>query len=95
MEKEERGKLSALPHCLTLDERKKLSVSGVEEVVNFDEGQVSVQTVQGLLLVRGENLRVDKLEKSTGELTISGLVTDLAYEETGPGTGFWSKLFRG
>lgn len=95
MEKEERGKLSVLPHCLTLDERKKLSVSGVEEVVNFDEGQVSVQTVQGLLLVRGENLRVDKLEKSTGELTISGLVTDLAYEETGPGTGFWSKLFRG
>lgn len=95
MEKEERGKLSALPHVLTLDERKKLSVSGVEEVVNFDEGQVSVQTVKGLLLVRGENLRVDKLEKSAGELTISGLVTDLAYEETGPGTGFWSKLFRG
>ena len=95
MEKEERGRQTAMPHVLTLDERRKLSVSGVEEVVNFDEGQVSVQTVKGLLLVRGENLKVDKLEKSAGELTISGLVTDLSYEETGPGQGFWSKLFRG
>ncbi len=95
MEREERGRLPVMPHSLTLEERKKLSVSGVEEVVNFDEGQVSVQTVKGLLLVRGDGLRVDKLEKSTGELTISGLVTDLAYEETGPGTGFWSRLFRG
>jgi len=83
------------PHRLVLDERRNLSVSGVEEVVTFDEGQVSVQTVKGLLHVRGEGLRVDRLEKNAGELTVSGLVMELNYEETGPGTGFWGRLFRG
>lgn len=91
----EKGKLPSMPHRLTLDERKRLSVSGVEEVVNFDEGQIVVQTVKGLLLVRGEGLRVETLEKNTGELTVSGLVTDLGYEETGPRSGLWRRLFGG
>lgn len=95
MENAEKGKLSGLPHRLVLDERKNLSVSGVEEVVNFDESQVSVQTVKGILQVRGEGLRVERLEKNAGELTISGLVMELEYEETGPGAGFWGRLFRG
>ncbi len=81
------------PHALRLEERQALSVSGVEEVVSFDEGEVSVQTVKGLLIVRGSGLKVNKLEKTSGELTISGLVTDLCYEESGPGAGFWSRLF--
>ena len=95
VENMERGKVPPMPHRLTLDERKKLSVSGVEEVVNFDEGQISVQTVKGLLLVRGEGLRVETLEKSTGELTVTGLVTDLGYEETRPRSALWSRLFGG
>lgn len=91
---EEKLRPAQTPHSLTLDERQRLSVSGVEEVVSFDEGEVAVQTVKGLLSVRGSGLKVDKLEKDAGELTVSGLVTDLSYEESGPGTGFWSKLFR-
>lgn len=92
VENMEKGKLPPMPHRLTLDERKRLSVSGVEEVVNFDEGQIAVQTVKGLLLVRGEGLRVEMLEKNTGELAVSGLVTDLVYEDTGPRGGLWSRL---
>lgn len=95
MEHNEKGRMSPMPHRLILDERKKLTVSGVEEVVNFDEGQISVQTVQGLLVVRGENLRVDALEKSTGELSASGLVTELEYEETGPRGKLWGRIFGG
>ena len=95
MEKEEREKQTALPHRLTLDERNRMSVSGVEEVESFDEGQVAMRTVKGLMTVRGEGLRVDKLEKSAGELTLSGLVTDISYEEIGAGAGLFSRLFRG
>ncbi len=91
---EEKIRPAQTPHILHLDERQRLSVSGVEEVVSFDEEEVSVQTVKGLLAVRGSGLKVDKLEKASGELAISGLVTELRYEETGTGSGFWSKLFR-
>jgi sporulation protein YabP len=81
-------------HSMTLEERQRLAVTGVEEVVSFDESQVSVQTVKGLLNIRGTGLKVEALEKESGALTITGLVSELSYEETGVGTGFWARLFR-
>lgn len=94
MANEEKNRAAQTPHSLRLDERQRLSVSGVQEVVEFNEDAVSVQTVKGLLLIRGSGLRVDKLEKEAGELLLSGTVTELAYEDAGPGTGFFAKLFR-
>lgn len=82
------------PHALHLEERSRLAVSGVEEVVSFDEGEVVVQTVKGLLIIRGSSLKVERLEKTSGDLTVSGSVTELCYEQSGTGGGFWSKLFR-
>lgn len=77
---EDRNREERRPHRLTLDERQKLSVSGVEEVVSFDEESVAVRTVKGLLLIRGSGLRVDQLEKTSGELTVSGTVKDPAHD---------------
>ncbi|MCD8322484.1 MAG: sporulation protein YabP [Oscillospiraceae bacterium] len=91
---EDKSKASSVSHRLTMDERQTLWMSGVEEVVSFDENEVSVRTVQGLLSVRGTELKVDKLEKVSGELTISGTVTDLDYQETSPHRGFWTRLFQ-
>ena len=90
---EDKTRAAQAPHRLTLDERERLAVTGVEEVVSFHEEEVAVRTVRGLLIVRGEGLRVDKLEKSSGELTVSGSVTELAYEEAGAGGSFFSRLF--
>ncbi len=84
----------AAPHCLTLDERQRLTVTGVREVVEFNEDAVSVQTVKGLLLIHGSGLRVDKLEKEAGELRLTGLVTELGYEDTVTAGGLFAKLFR-
>ena len=91
---EEKPRAAQAPHSLTLDERQRLTVSGVQEVLEFNEEAVTVQTVKGTLLIRGSGLRVDKLEKDSGQLRITGLVTDLGYEETAAASGFFSKLFR-
>ena len=90
---EEKTAPAPKPHRLTLDERKNLWMSGVEEVESFDEEMVAVKTVKGRLYVRGTALKVDKLEKSTGELNNSGQVVSLDYEDVGPGGGLWSRLF--
>ena len=58
------------PHSLRLEERARLFVSGVEEVVSFHDEEVAVRTVKGLLLVRGSGLRVDKLEKTAGHFLV-------------------------
>ena len=81
-------------HRLTMDDRRHLWMNGVEEVGSFHEEEVTVKTVQGLLYVRGTGLHVDKLEKTSGELTVSGLVTGLEYEQTDGRAGFWSRLLR-
>ncbi len=90
----EEKRTPSLPHRLTLDERQKLAVTGVEEVVSFHEEEIVVRTVKGLLVVRGSGLKVDKLEKASGELTVAGLVSDLGYEEDRTAQGFFARLLR-
>ena len=91
---EEKTKTLPASHRLTLDERRSLWMTGVEEVESFHDEEVSIQTVKGRLYVRGSGLKVDKLEKNTGELTISGQVLALEYETDDARRGFWSRLLR-
>ena len=60
------------PHAVTLDERSHLTVTGVDEVVRFDDTEVSMRTSRGMLTVHGEGLRVGRLAIDTGELAIDG-----------------------
>ncbi len=84
------------PHAVTLDERSHLTVTGVDEVVRFDDTEVSMRTSRGMLTVHGEGLRVGRLAIDTGELAIDGAFDALDYtEETVSGGGFWSRLFGG
>lgn len=81
-------------HAVALDGRKKLSVSGVEEVESFDENTVVMVTAMGVLVVRGENLHIEALSLEGGELRVEGEIESLSYEEqTGRGGGLLSRLF--
>ncbi len=88
---EERG--LQIPHKLTLDERKKLTISGVNEVVSFDETAVVLKTGRGNLLVRGENLHLKTLSLDGGQVAVDGTVTALIYEEPRREGGFLTRLF--
>ncbi|MBR6115188.1 MAG: sporulation protein [Oscillospiraceae bacterium] len=78
---------------LILEDRKRLSVSGVEEVAGFDDTFVRARTVLGDLLVRGEGLHVETLSVDDGELVITGTISDLEYEEKTVRGGRLSRLF--
>lgn len=83
-----------LPHGLTLTGRQALSVSGVTDVSAFDEGEISMDTSQGTLTVRGEQLHVEKLSLDRGELTLTGEIRSLEYDdETVPRGGLLRRLF--
>lgn len=69
------------PHKLTLDERKNLLVSGVTQVVSFDENAVVLHTYRGVLLVRGQDLHLKTLSQDGGQVAVEGQVDLLAYEE--------------
>ena len=82
------------PH-LILEGREQLSVSGVEEVESFDENQIVMYTTKGTLVVRGENLHIEKLSLDGGDLKVEGDIDALTYED-GPREkgGLFSRLFR-
>ena len=91
---EEKTRISAKPHNIILEDRERLSVSGVEDVDSFDDKQIILKTTKGSLILRGTDLHIDKLSLDTGELAVTGVFSDLGYEETAPGGSLWSRLFK-
>ena len=80
---------------LTLVNRRRLTISGVTEVLRFDDTSAAFQTVKGRLAVRGENLRVEAMDVEAGNVILKGTVSALGY--AGDGTeksGVFGKLFR-
>ena len=81
-----------LPHKLTLNERKTLTMTGVTEVVNFDDTAVMLHTALGTLLVQGQQLQLKSLSPDGGQMAVEGHISALAYEEPRPSGGFWRRL---
>ncbi|MBQ7340546.1 MAG: YabP/YqfC family sporulation protein [Oscillospiraceae bacterium] len=80
-----------LPHKLTLQGRSHLSMTGVTEVVSFDENAVILHTELGTLVVQGKDLQLKTL--STEQVMVEGKVSALHYEEPRAAGGFWSRMF--
>lgn len=83
----------ALPHKLTLNERDKLTMTGVHEVVSFDDGTVVLRTSLGTLTVQGRELKLKNMSQDGGQVAIDGRIAALSYEEPKVAGGFWRRLF--
>lgn len=82
---------------LVLENRNKLSISGVLDVLSFDDQIVILETELGLLTVKGENLRINKLSIDNSEVIIEGDITSLSYSQKDfekKGEGILSKIFK-
>ena len=66
-------------HACRLENRSAASLTGVREVVSFDENQVVVDTDMGLVTIKGKELHVSRLTVEKGELEVDGQVDSLAY----------------
>lgn len=82
-------------HKITLTDRTRLEVTGVEEVESFDESTIIMSTSRGELIVRGEGLHIETLSLDGGALKVDGTVESLTYEDKREDAGgLWSRLFR-
>ena len=90
MEQDNRPK-SGKNQNIILENRERLSVSGVEEVIHFDDTTVILHTALGELSIQGEKLKVESLQVDNGELFVSGNVCALSY--AAESTGWWERLF--
>lgn len=82
-----------IPHKLTLNERRNLTMTGVTEVLSFAESAVVLRTSLGLLTVQGQELKLKTLSLEGGQVAVDGQISALIYEEPREG-GFWQRLWR-
>lgn len=81
-----------LPHKLTLNERKNLTMTGVTEVVSFDDTAVVLRTSLGTLVVQGSQLQLKTLSLDGGQVAVDGNVSALIYEELKPSGGWLRRM---
>ena len=90
MEQENKAR-SGKNQNIILENREKLSVSGVEEVIHLDESTVILRTVLGELSIHGDKLKVESLQVDNGELFVTGHICALSY--AAESVGLWERLF--
>lgn len=82
-------------HHLTLSDRKRLTLSGVTEVLRFEDTVALFDTTDGRLTIRGENLRVESMDVEAGNVILKGVVCALGYAgDSDRKNGIFGKLFR-
>lgn len=81
-------------HNIIMEGRRKLSVSGVEDVESFNEDEIILHTNMGILIVEGSSLHISKLSIDNGEVMIDGDIESLKYAEEKLKGGFLGKLFK-
>ena len=77
-------KKSVKPHSIMWSDRKAGSITGVKDVLSFDENSVVLQTEQGMLTVKGRDLHVGRLMLEQGEVEMEGRVDSLTYSGSDP-----------
>ena len=79
MEAKKEIKIEGKRSNVTLENRKKLTINGVIEVVNFNENQILLNTDVGTMIVKGQELKMNKLDVQNGDVIITGKVDSLVY----------------
>lgn len=80
-------------HKLHIIARKTATITGVNDVLSFDAGEVLLQTEQGILMIRGNELHVNRLTLEKGEVDIDGRIDSLTYSDSATGGKSSESLF--
>ena len=68
-------------HKLMLSNRRTGTITGVSDVISFDITEVLLETEQGMLMIKGADLHVNRLTLEKGEIDIEGRIDSLAYSD--------------
>ena len=79
MEKRNENKLEEPRGNITLENRKRLTLTGVEEVISFDDEKILLNTKLGFLTIKGSELKMNKLDVQNGDVIIIGNISSIVY----------------
>ncbi len=81
-------------HSVIMEDRKKLTLTGIKNVVNFDDETLILDTSYGKLVIKGSGLHIIQFNTDSGDLSAEGRVHALIYTAEEKNSNFLSKIFR-
>ena len=89
---------SSRMHKVAMTNRKSCNINGVNEVLSFDVHEILLETEQGMLMIKGDDLHVTRLTLDKGEVDIDGKIDSFMYSDittiSEKGSSLLAKLFR-
>lgn len=83
---------------IVLENREKLSLTGILDVFSFDDQMIIIETELGLLTIKGNDLKINKLNIDTSDFSVEGTIDSLSYSNTDlpgkKGKGLLNKIFK-
>ena len=85
-------------HKVILTNRKSCTINGVNDVLSFDIHEILLETEQGMLMIKGEDLHVNRLTLDKGEVDVEGKIDSFTYSDISSSShkneSLLAKLFR-
>lgn len=78
---EERQSADGKNHKIVIHNRHTVLLTGVNDVLSFDASEIILDTVQGMFMMRGEELHVNRLSLEKGEVDVDGTIDSFAYAD--------------
>lgn len=95
---EDLNSLNKRVHKISLNNRRKLNIGGVVDVLSFDVKEVLLETELGMLMIKGADLHIERLTLDKGEVDVEGKIDSLTYSEQDSfvkkSESFFGKLFK-
>jgi sporulation protein YabP len=79
---DELKKMSNTFQNIVLENREKLNITGIVDVLSFDDQIIIIETELGLLTIKGEDLKINKLSIDTSDFMVDGKINSLTYSSS-------------
>ena len=79
---------------MIVEDRKKFTLTGVRDVLSFDEQTIMLDTFLGKLAIKGEELHLGQFDTDKGDITGTGKIHALIYTAEESGGGFFARMFK-
>ena len=68
-------------HKVTMTNRRTCTINGVNDVLSFDIHEILLETEQGMLMIKGDDLHVNRLTLDKGEVDVDGKIDSFTYSD--------------
>ena len=84
----------ALMHDIVIENRKRLSATGIQNVDSYEDDCIVAQSECGEIVIKGHELKISRLSFETGDMTVDGSIDSVSYNAPKVSGSFFSRVFK-